>query len=89
MLIDMYYSTSYRNRLKFKDGYVLSAVVSYQKFVELAFDEAKSKGASFDGIDEGGDFMTDVAAVWSKNKEQYKQLTEQQTRNRLQDMVSA
>lgn len=64
-------------------------MVSYQKFVELAFDEAKAKGASFDGIDQGGDFMTQVAAVWSENKEELKQLTERQARNRLQDMVSA
>jgi len=64
-------------------------MVSYQKFVELAFDEAKAKGATFDGIDEGGDFMTDVAAVWSENKEEFKQLTEQQTRNRISDMVTA
>lgn len=64
-------------------------MVSYQKFVELAFDEAKAKGASFDGIDEGGDFMTDVAAVWSRNKSELKQLTQQQARKRLQEMVSA
>jgi len=68
---------------------VLNAMVSYQTFVKLAFDEAKAKGASFQGIDEGGDFMTDVAAVWSQNKETYKQLTEQQTRSRLRDMVEA
>jgi len=64
-------------------------MVSYQKFVELAFDEAKAKGASFDGIDQGGDFMSDVASVWSQNKEELKQLTEQQARNRLREMVSA
>jgi len=64
-------------------------MVSYQKFVELAFDEAKAKGASFDGIDQGGDFMSDVASVWSQNKEELKQLTEQQARNRLREMVTA
>jgi len=64
-------------------------MVSYQTFVKLAFDEAKAKGATFEGIDEGGDFMTDVATVWSQNKEQYKQLTEQQTRTRLKKLVSA
>ncbi len=64
-------------------------MVSYQKFVELAFDEAKAKGASFDGIDEGGDFMAAVATVWSENKEELKQLTERQARNRLQEIVSA
>lgn len=64
-------------------------MVSYQTFVKLAFDEAKAKGASFDGIDQGGDFMTQVAAVWSQNKDEFKQFTERQARNRLSDMVSA
>jgi len=64
-------------------------MVSWQKFVELAFDEAKRKGASFDGIDEGGDFMEDVAAVWQQDKQRYKQMTEQQARNAISDMVSA
>lgn len=64
-------------------------MVSYQTFVEIAFDEAKRKGATFNGIDEGGDFLTDVAEVWSRNKETFKQLTEQQARSRIQDMVSA
>jgi len=68
---------------------VLNAMVSYQTFVKIAFDEAKAKGATFQGIDEGGDFMTDVAAVWSENKDTYKQLTEQQTRNRVRDLVEA
>lgn len=63
-------------------------MVSWQKFVELAFDEAKRKGGSFDGIDEGGDFMEDVAAVWQQDKQRYKQMTEQQARNAISDMVS-
>lgn len=64
-------------------------MVSYQTFVKLAFDEAKAKGASFQGIDEGGDFMTDVATLWSQEKETYKQLTERQARSRLQKVVQA
>jgi len=64
-------------------------MVSWQRFVAIAFDEAKAKGASFDGIDEGGDFMEDVAAVWSADKQRYKQMTEKQARNAISDMVSA
>jgi uncharacterized protein YbjQ (UPF0145 family) len=64
-------------------------MVSWQTFVAIAFDEAKAKGATFQGIDEGGDFMEDVARVWQSDKERYKQMTEQQARNAIKDMVSA
>jgi len=64
-------------------------MVSYQAFVKIAFDEAKRKGATFAGIDEGGDFMTDVAAVWNQKKDEYKPLTEQQVRSRLSEMIEA
>lgn len=64
-------------------------MVSYQTFVKLAFDEAKAKGAQFEGIDEGGDFITDVAALWQAEKETYKQLTERQARKRLKERVTA
>lgn len=67
----------------------MGVMVSWQKFVELAFDEARRKGATFDGIDEGGDFMSDVAEVWQSDKERYKQMTEQQARNAIRSMVSA
>jgi len=64
-------------------------MVSWQRFVAIAFDEAKAKGASFDGIDDGGDFMEQVATVWQSDKERYKQMTERQARNAISDMVSA
>lgn len=64
-------------------------MVSYQTFVKLSFDEAKAKGAQFTGIDEGGDFMQDVAAVWQQNKETFKPLTEKQARSRIREMVEA
>ena len=64
-------------------------MVTWQRFVAIAFDEANAKGATFDGIDEGGDFMKDVAAVWSADKQRYKQMTERQVRNVISDMVSA
>lgn len=69
--------------------YVVHAVVSWQKFVSLSFDEAKRKGAQFENIDEGGDFMEDIAAVWQADKERYKQLTEKQARNAIRSMVEA
>lgn len=64
-------------------------MVSYQTFVKLSFDEARRKGAQFDGIDSGGDFLEDVAAVWSQDKQRIKQLTEQQARSYIQRRVSA
>ena len=64
-------------------------MVSYQTFTKLAFDVAKAKGASFTGIDEGGDFISDVAAVWQDDKERLKQMTERQARNYLKERVEA
>jgi hypothetical protein len=64
-------------------------MVSYQTFTQLAFDVAKAKGASFSGIDEGGDFITQVAAVWQQDTEKFRQMTERQARNYLQDRVEA
>lgn len=64
-------------------------MVSYNTFVELAFDEAKRKGAQFQNIDDGGDFLSDVAAVWQGDKERLKQLTEQQARNYIKERVEA
>jgi hypothetical protein len=64
-------------------------MVSWQTFVEIGFDVAESKGATFTGISDGGAFMSDLAEVWSRDKERYIQMTEQQVRNELRDMVSA
>jgi len=63
-------------------------MVSYQKFVQIAFDEAKRKGAQFEGIDSGGDFLSDIAEVWQADTERYKQMTERQARNAISSMVS-
>jgi hypothetical protein len=62
-------------------------MVSWQTFVEIAFDVADDKGAQFTGIKEGGAFMSDLADLWSQEKERYIQMTEQQVRNELQDLV--
>lgn len=69
--------------------YVLNAMVSWQTFVAIAFDEAEAKGATFKGIDEGADFIEDVADVWQSDKERYKQMTEKQARNAIKEMVTA
>jgi len=64
-------------------------MVSYQEYIAIAFSVAKEKGATFDGIDEGGDFISQAAVVWQQDKERIKQLTEKQTINYLEDKVSA
>jgi len=64
-------------------------MVSWQTFVEIGFDVAEQKGAQFSGISDGGAFMSDLAEVWSQNKEEYRQLTESQTRSRLRNLVEA
>jgi len=62
-------------------------MVSWQTFVEIAFDEAERQGAQFAGITEGGAFMSDLGDLWSEEKGRYIQMTEQQVRNELQDLI--
>ena len=62
-------------------------MVSWQTFVEIAFDVADDKGAQFAGITEGGAFMSDLGDLWSEEKEKYKQMTQQQTRRELEQVV--
>lgn len=62
-------------------------MVSWQTFVEIAFDVADDKGAQFAGITEGGAFMSDLGDLWTEEKERYIQMTKQQVRNELQDLV--
>ncbi len=64
-------------------------MVTYQTFTSIAFDVADDKGASFDGIEDGGEFIRQIAAVWNSDKEQYRQMTEDQARATLKGMVSA
>jgi hypothetical protein len=64
-------------------------MVSWQAFVRIGFDVARTKGATFDGIDEGGDFLTDLSRVWDQDKDRLRQMTERQARNYLQERVTA
>lgn len=62
-------------------------MVSWQTFVEIAFDVADDKGAQFAGITEGGAFMSDLGDVWSSEKDRYIQMTESQARSELEELV--
>jgi hypothetical protein len=64
-------------------------MVSWQVFVQIGFDVAADKGGSFDGIEEGGDFIEGLSQLWNQNKENIVQMTERQTQNYLEDRVSA
>lgn len=64
-------------------------MVSYQEFTSIAFDVAESKGGTFEGIQEGGQFIREVATVWNQNKERYKQMTQKQARAELNELVEA
>jgi len=64
-------------------------MVSWQTFVSIAFETADLKGGQFDGIEDGAGFMEDLAMVWQRDKETYKQMTEQQARDVLDDLVGA
>jgi len=64
-------------------------MVSWQTFVSIAFETAELKGGQFDGIEDGAGFMQDLAMVWQSDKEAYKQMTEAQARDILDDLVEA
>lgn len=64
-------------------------MVSYQAFTRLAFQVAKSKGARFSGIEEGGQFTSQIAGLWREDKGRLKQMTEAQARSYLDERVSA
>jgi hypothetical protein len=64
-------------------------MVSYQTFTSIAFDVADEKGAQFAGIEEGGQFIQQVAAVWNQRTDEFRQMTEQQARAELNQLVTA
>jgi len=64
-------------------------MVSWQTMVSIAFDIADGKGATFDGISDGGQFMSELAELWSQNKQEVKQMTESQARSYLRDRIEA
>jgi len=64
-------------------------MVSYQTFTALAYEVAKQKGVTFDGIADGGDFQQQIATYWQANKHNLKPMTEAQARKKLQEIVEA
>lgn len=64
-------------------------MVTYQTFTSIAFDVADEKGAQFAGIEDGGQFIQQVAAVWNQRKDEFLQMTEEQARAELNTLVSA
>ena len=66
-----------------------TCMVTWQTLVRIAFDVSKGKGATFEGIEEGGDFLTQLSEVWESDKAELKQMTERQAENYLDDIVEA
>jgi len=64
-------------------------MVTYQTLTKLAYEVADQKGASFDGIEDGASFTRQVAALWNRNKDEWKQMTKEQARSRLNEVVTA
>lgn len=64
-------------------------MVSWQQTVALAFDIAEDKGATFDGIEDGGRFMSQLSDYWAMNKADLKQMTREQARRDLSGVISA
>jgi len=82
---------SYVQRLteKLLCKYVLGSdvMVTWQTYVRLAFDVADEKGAEFENIEQGGEFMSDLAKLWQAQKEDIKPLTEARARQMLEEVV--
>lgn len=57
--------------------------------VRIAFRIAEQKGASFDGIQDGGRFMSELSDLWQQDKAQIKQMTEDQATDYLNDRITA
>lgn len=64
-------------------------MVSYQKFTSLCFQAAKQKGIKFSGIEDGGNFTSQIAEYWNANKDRLKQMTVAQARQEAEDIVEA
>lgn len=64
-------------------------MVSYQTYTAIAFEVAERKGAQFDGIQDGGQFISELSDYWQANKAELKQMTERQARQRLNSVVTA
>jgi len=64
-------------------------MVSYQKLTQIGFDVVKSKGAQFDGQrpQNAQTVVQIIAEEWAENKNEYRQMTEQQARAELQDVL--
>lgn len=68
---------------------VHAAMVSYQTYTSIAFDVAEQKGAQFDGIEDGGQFISELSDYWQSEKDRLKQMTEAQARSELEEVVTA
>jgi len=65
-------------------------MVSYQKFTSIAFDVAKEKGAQFNGVGDGGTFVSTVVSVlWNQHGDELKGMTIQQARQFAQHHIEA
>ena len=65
-------------------------MVSYQKFTSIAFDVAKQQGAQFDGVGDGGTFVSTVVSVlWRQHRDDLTGMTIQQARQFAQNHIEA
>jgi len=64
-------------------------MVSWQAMVRIAFRIAEQKGGSFNGIEDGGAFMSELATLWSSDKDSIKQMTEAQAESYLRERIEA
>lgn len=62
-------------------------MVKYQKFISLAFDEAKGQGAQFNSLDESNEALQLFADLWSNNKEEIKAFAVREAKEYLHDQI--
>lgn len=64
-------------------------MVNYTTFTSIAFEVAEEKGGQFAGIEDGGAFMSELGDLWTANKQSYVQMTEEQLRRELMQVIEA
>jgi len=62
-------------------------MVTWQKMVSIAFDTAESKGAKFSGIEDGGQFLSELSTLWQQDKQSILQMTEVQVQQYLSERI--
>lgn len=62
-------------------------MVKYQKFISLAFDEAKGQGMEFNSLEQSNNALQLFAQLWSENKDEIKAFAVREAKEYLHDQI--